>query len=84
MNSCLNGYTHGPVHIMLGGQMAQTPPVLLQHNLWKIQLLLAKNLWRQGYMSCPKYCSQDTDSTGCKCTVASDLYSESDDGNKFR
>ena len=70
MNSCLNGYTHGPVHIMLGGSWGQDSAVVADYGYWKVFLLLAKNLWRHGYTVCPDSCSADTPATECECKVA--------------
>lgn len=76
MNSCLNGYTHGPVHIMIGGSWppgtnGEQPPIVNDFGYWKVFLLLAKNLWRHGYTECPEFCGKDTPVEFCQCKVAS-------------
>ena len=114
LNACLNGYTHGPVHIMLGGQWwggwetangdedeadAAVPTVsssssrallggagaafsssaarddrgatrdaMETFGLTKVFLLVAKNLWRRGYMRCPAACSADAPQASCECS----------------
>ena len=64
MNRCLNGYTHGPVHIMIGGEWGHEDEgrhsAINQYGLWRSFLLLSKNLWRHGFVRCPSACSDDT------------------------
>lgn len=48
---CLNGYTHGPVHIKIGGEwgISQEDQGMAQdYNFLVPFLLLVKNLWRHG------------------------------------
>ena len=69
INDCLNGATHGPVHILIGGawgegslfddeeiEFAQMPD----------KLLFFKVLWRMGYTRCPETCSLGE---ACRCSV---------------
>lgn len=69
MNDCINGYTHGPVHIMIGGawnegSVFDSNTVGFVRNPDK--LLFFKVLWRLGYTRCPTSCE-----TGavCKCAI---------------
>ena len=69
MNECLNGATHGPVHIMLGGiwqkKMSQ---YINDKDQAYLSLLMSKNLWRQGYVQCPSECGEEgVDSCTCSC-----------------
>jgi len=36
-------------------------------------LLMAKNLWRQGYLRCPTYCSDDTEAQDCMCSCPAEF-----------
>jgi hypothetical protein len=70
MNECLNGITHGPVHIEVGGlwhkdlsgKLGGTDS-LLDGDLAYQLLLISKNLWRQGYMRCPNTCATSDEKT---------------------
>lgn len=69
INSCVNGYTHGPVHVMIGGawdgsSLMNAPEFTFLH--FMMTTLVFKNLWRMGYTRCPETCE-----TGaiCKCAV---------------
>lgn len=77
MNDCLNGDTHGPVHIMVGGAWLTGE----DHKYFDSQpgseflrnpdkLLLFKILWRMGYSRCPDpgSCLQ-SDSLECRCKI---------------
>lgn len=68
INECLNGETHGPVHIMIGGQWGSVSSAVAmkEYGLAPQHLLLAKNLWRHGYVKCPDSC--DDSSSECKCS----------------
>lgn len=66
MNYFINGATHGPVHILIGGAWAGgdvSEYVKLQSSG---KLLLFKVLWRKGYTRCPVTCTRDS---ACKCSV---------------
>lgn len=72
LNNCLNGGTHGPIHIMLGGQWDMNHSIIVDaaspfNGISGPHLLLAKHLWRYGYMNCPEVCSRDTPTSQCKC-----------------
>lgn len=71
MNYCLNGITHGPVHIMIGGAWGDEDVYqktdygyLLTPN----RILFFKILWRMGYTRCPDSCDIDKPDT-CRCSV---------------
>ncbi len=62
MNQCLNGKTHGPVHILIGGawektgdEVSWTQPLLSIRS--SIRVLLFKMLWRTGFTRCPTNCT---------------------------
>ena len=61
MNACLNGNTHGPVHILVGGSWGneelfdELPPESVDN--WKGSgPLYFKLLWRNGLTRCPTSC----------------------------
>ena len=64
MNECLNGETHGPVHILIGGAWESTgDPIewteamsLLKSDF---KILLFKMLWRSGFTRCPVNCTSE-------------------------
>jgi hypothetical protein len=62
INFCLNGATHGPVHINIGGAWAEGT-VFDNGDLDIIRnpnrLLYFKVLWRMGYTRCPASCEVD-------------------------
>ena len=78
INFCLNGATHGPVHINIGGAWAEGN-VFDNGDLDIIRnpnrLLYFKVLWRMGYTRCPETCEADPTLTSeenhefCKCSV---------------
>ena len=80
LNECLNGYTHGPVHIMLGGQWngeATRTATISAYQAERIQLLIFKVLWRMGFAECPHSCGNGTsaslgtvDACRCSCPAA--------------
>lgn len=47
MNNCLNGATHGPVHILIGGIWHKQLHPLIDERFGYFLLLMSKNLWRQ-------------------------------------
>lgn len=74
INDCVNGYTHGPVHIMIGGAWDEGP----MYDSGKYdylraadKLLLFKVLWRQGYTRCPSSCTAGDD---CKCAIPDEYF----------
>ena len=70
INECLNGETHGPVHIMIGGQWGSVSSnsALMTFGLAPQHLLLAKNLWRHGYVRCPDTCDEEASASECTCS----------------
>ena len=84
MNECLNGYTHGPVHIMVGGQFDAADVTVSMNMLFstqRIQLLLFKVLWRMGYATCPEQCGDEfgVEKAACRCSCPKELYSDAYD-----
>jgi hypothetical protein len=81
--SVLNGELHGPIHVMIGGQWAfdthlNVSTGLAEMGLTQIStafLLSSKFLWRQGYVRCPEYCSDDTPARDCTCSCPSEVLS---------
>ena len=68
---CLNGGTHGPVHIMIGGAWADDevmgdPSVSFLKDSDKI--LFFKVLWRMGLTRCPESCDLNA-FEHCRCSV---------------
>ena len=73
----LNGFLHGPVHIMIGGHWNQK-------NFWgnnrdyswpmygDVHLLFSKFMWRQGYVKVPELCAADVPGDECmpSCNAA--------------
>ena len=59
MTNCLNGVTHGPVHVLIGGAWGEGSEfdegdMNFLRNINKV--LYFKNLWRSGYTRCPTKC----------------------------
>ena len=76
VNDCLNGATHGPVHIMIGGAWGQgtlfdDPDI--EFAQMPDKLLFFKVLWRMGYTRCPETC---TFGEPCKCAVPQEYIDE--------
>jgi len=72
MNECLNGATHGAVHVQIGGLWAKSLAAdsLVSPSMSYELLLITKNLWRQGYVSCPMSCTDDAQSGAtCECSL---------------
>jgi hypothetical protein len=71
INYCLNGYTHGPVHIMIGGAWGDDD-IFADGSLKYIQnpdkILFFKILWRMGYTRCPDTCDIN-EYESCRCAV---------------
>ena len=67
----LNGALHGPVHIMIRGHWSfnsdKWSALSNELTFSDAMLLLAKALWRQGWIRCPETCSSDTPSSECQC-----------------
>jgi hypothetical protein len=72
MNDCLNGVTHGPVHILVGGCWGEGDTLDGLANLRGIdKLLYFKMLWRMGYTRCPTSCNPgDT----CSCAIPEEYF----------
>lgn len=67
--NCLNGRTHGPIHIMIGGTWNQGDTLDETSYLsGPNKLLLFKVLWRMGITRCPESCDVES-SASCRCAV---------------
>ena len=71
----LNGLTHGPVHLMIGGQWHQNSTGA--ERFWKNEesnfLLMSKVLWRHGFVRCEDTCTEgETDIKDCTCACPSE------------
>ena len=79
MNDCLNGETHGPVHIHIGGAWGETSDIW-NSNINFIagtdKLFYFKMLWRAGYTRCPTSCNEpkDADAGVCMCAVPDEYF----------
>lgn len=67
----LNGRTHGPVHLMIGGQWHQNSSGISR--FWTGSesnfLLMSKIVWRHGFLRCNDLCTEGVDSLDdCTCT----------------
>ena len=66
---CMNGVTHGSVHINMGGVWG-VDAAALEAVGWTTSreqfLLIAKHLWRTGYARCPASCGADG---ACACSA---------------
>ncbi len=85
--SYFNGNLHGPMHILTGGLWGDDPKKERDLDLWFEDerhvtankellpnvLLMAKFLWRQGYLTCPTFCSRDASAADCACSCPEDL-----------
>lgn len=76
MSRQLNSAAHGHIHETIGGSWnhyyadrvkSQTVGPAVLTFAHEIQAL-AKELWRTGFIKCPKECSMDTAWTDCQCT----------------
>lgn len=68
INWYLNGGTHGPTHIYIGGAWVDDDSLDDYPELKDAdKILFFKILWRMGYTRCPSSCSDDDDD--CKCSV---------------
>lgn len=69
INDCLNGATHGPVHILIGGAWGEGSlfdDEDIEFCQMPDKLLFFKVLWRMGYTRCPETCSLGEP---CRCSV---------------
>jgi hypothetical protein len=61
MTDCLNGVTHGPVHILIGGNWGEGSTFSDNRDISFLQgmnkLLFFKSLWRTGFTRCPTSCA---------------------------
>ncbi|CAM9764660.1 unnamed protein product, partial [Ectocarpus sp. 4 AP-2014] len=72
MNSCLNGETHGPVHILAGGEWHAAEEDFIQKvGYYESVPLVTKFLWRKGYLSIPDTCDKGTP---CQTSCPAKLY----------
>lgn len=69
MTECLNGQAHGQVHVLIGGIWNKdiTNSLIEESNAYNL-LLMSKNLWRQGYVSCPSKCTSTDPTKICSCS----------------
>eukprot|EP00595_Chromulina_sp_UTEXLB2642_P000635 CAMPEP_0196765246 /NCGR_PEP_ID=MMETSP1095-20130614/7870_1 /TAXON_ID=96789 ORGANISM="Chromulina nebulosa, Strain UTEXLB2642" /NCGR_SAMPLE_ID=MMETSP1095 /ASSEMBLY_ACC=CAM_ASM_000446 /LENGTH=405 /DNA_ID=CAMNT_0042122971 /DNA_START=677 /DNA_END=1894 /DNA_ORIENTATION=- len=69
MNQCINGNTHGPVHILIGGAWGEGN-TLDDDDISSLRSHYKpagfKNLWRMGFTRCPDSC---TVGESCSCKV---------------
>ncbi|CAM9495225.1 unnamed protein product [Ectocarpus sp. 8 AP-2014] len=79
MNNCLNGGTHGPVHIKVGGEWNDPQEGIIQALGYSNKVpLMSKYLWRKGYLRMPTSCSVASEGTGdastCRSSCPAELY----------
>lgn len=80
MNNCLNGGTHGPVHIAVGGEWNDPEQDFITKTGYSSDVpLSAKYLWRKGYMRMPESCTSsilkgEYDGAECRATCPPELY----------
>ncbi len=79
MNECLNGGTHGPVHILIGGAWETTEDAItwttsLDNVRSSIRVLLFKMLWRTGFTRCPTNCTSTGTSLPRALSVPASLW----------
>ncbi|CBJ33028.1 Hypothetical Protein RRSL_02205 [Ectocarpus siliculosus] len=77
--NCLNGGTHGPVHIKMGGEWNNPEEELTNSLGYADEVpLMAKFLWRKGYLRMPTSCTEDEHGTGddstCRASCPSEIY----------
>jgi len=70
MNVCLNGQTHGPIHVLIGGQWDVNLGERASRLIGPALLLLFKDLWRRGYAKCPSTASEVDAGGTCACPSA--------------
>mmetsp|Transcript_34736 Transcript_34736/g.43830 ORF Transcript_34736/g.43830 Transcript_34736/m.43830 type:complete len:594 (-) Transcript_34736:426-2207(-) len=74
INNMLNGATHGPVHIEIGGEWNVGDEMVEfaeKYGFAYNMVLVFKILWRMGYATCPETCSPGDD---CVCTANKEMY----------
>lgn len=72
MNSCLNGETHGPVHILVGGEWDNPEEEFLDKTgYYESPPLVTKFLWRKGYLRTPERCGE---AETCRASCPSHVY----------
>ena len=69
MNLCLNGQTHGPVHVLVGGQWGVDLGDLASKVIGSAHLLLFKDLWRRGFARCPTTKAEAEAGGTCSCSA---------------
>ncbi|CAM9656056.1 unnamed protein product [Scytosiphon promiscuus] len=79
LNNCLNGGTHGPVHIKLGGEWNDPEESLAIDLGYADQvILMAKYLWRKGYLRLPSSCTTEEHGVGdestCRAGCPAEVY----------
>jgi phage-related protein len=76
INYCMNGATHGPVHIQIGGAWGEISDLLTEDLSNEVAALplLFKLLWRHGYSRCPTSCETDTPAGDCTCSVPDEYF----------
>ena len=77
VNNLLNGATHGPIHILTGGQWHTNSTLFDDGNRFSgiagPLLLLQKHLWRYGFLRCPEICGADTPVDECVCSCPAEV-----------
>ncbi|CAN0597625.1 unnamed protein product, partial [Laminaria digitata] len=72
MNACLNGVTHGPVHILTGGQWAnEEESFVATTGYFMLAPVITKYLWRKGFLRTPEFCLAGE---GCVASCPSRIY----------
>jgi hypothetical protein len=69
MSDSLNGVSHGPIHILIGGAWGDDTDTWSRETSFlqgMNRVLYFKNLWRTGFTRCPTECSDDED---CACSI---------------
>lgn len=80
MNNCLNGGTHGPVHILVGGEWDDPEQDFISKvGFYESTPLVTKYLWRKGYLRFPDKCEVEgeignTDTTTCRTSCPAAIY----------
>ncbi|CAM9656131.1 unnamed protein product [Scytosiphon promiscuus] len=79
INNCLNGGTHGPVHILVGGEWNNPEEQMIDHLGYTSAVpLISKYLWRKGYLRTPESCSMEEhgigDGTTCRASCPAEVY----------
>ncbi|CAM9236405.1 unnamed protein product [Ectocarpus sp. 4 AP-2014] len=79
MNDCLNAGIHGPVHNTMGGEWNNPEEEFAFRLGYSASVaILAKALWRQGYLRVPNTCLQGRDGPGnastCITSCPAELY----------